>query len=77
MKQNQMPDNAPAAMVQKEFLTVEDIKSVLSVSRSTVYNIINRGEIRATFIGKKLIRIHRNDFREYLDKHASSLSTSQ
>lgn len=49
-------------------LTVEDLRSALSVSRNTAYQLIRSGQIRSIKIGSKGIRIPREAIVEFLSK---------
>ena len=42
-------------MNNKAYYTVEDLKDILGVSRSTVYNLLKRNEFRWLHIGNKFI----------------------
>jgi putative molybdopterin biosynthesis protein len=47
-------------------LTPADAARMAQVSRETIYREIDRGELRATHVGRQL-RIDPADFRTYLD----------
>ena len=49
-------------------LSVEDLRSVLSISRNTAYQLIRSGQIRSVKIGSKGIRIPREAIVEFLSK---------
>lgn len=54
-------------MIQKQFLTIEDISNELSVSRQTVAKYICQKELNAIKINKSY-RIHYQDFENFLNK---------
>jgi len=45
----------------KKILTVQEVASLLSCSKKTVYRFINRGTIDAVNLGDRLTRIKRSD----------------
>jgi excisionase family DNA binding protein len=49
-------------------LTVEDLRSVLSISRNTAYQLVRCGQIRSVKVGSKGIRIPREAIVEFLSK---------
>ena len=51
-------------------LSVRDLQKILHIGHCSAYALVNSGAIRSFRIGKN-IRIHREDFVEYL-KHAST-----
>ena len=52
-----------------EFLTVNNACDELNVSKQFIYNNISSGELKAHKIGKKIIRIHRKDFIDFINRH--------
>lgn len=50
-------------------VTVEQAAEKLMVSRTTVYAIISRGELKVRHIGRA-VRIHVRDLEEYADRLA-------
>lgn len=48
-------------------LTVGEVAEILRVDEKTVRSIVNRGELRRTIIGERLVRFHPDDLEEYLD----------
>lgn len=51
-------------MSNEEFYTVEDVSGILKLKKHTVYEIIKRGELSCTKLGKQ-IRILKSDFDAY------------
>lgn len=51
-------------------LTVQDVMRWLHMSRSTVYQLIRRGELRAVHIGSA-VRFQPRDVQAYLDRRAA------
>lgn len=49
------------------FLTVEEVRQRLSVSRALVYRLINRGDLASHHIGTS-IRIAEEDLQDYLQR---------
>ena len=49
-------------------LTVEDLRSALSISRNSAYQLIRSGQIRSIKIGSKGIRIPKDALLEFLSK---------
>lgn len=52
--------------MDKEFLTPLEIANILKIKKNTVYEMIKRGDINATRVGKQL-RISKSDFANYLN----------
>lgn len=59
--------------MQKEFLTIEEVSKLLSVSRQTVSRYIQEKRLSAIKINKHY-RIHKNDFENFLSKNTTSVS---
>jgi putative molybdopterin biosynthesis protein len=59
---------APAVSVS--MLTPAEVARLAQVSTATVYREIDRGELRASHVGRQL-RIDPGDFREYLDREGA------
>lgn len=53
---------------QKRYITVSDVAKYMSIGRSTIYEMINRGEIPATRIGRRVL-IHRKHFLAFLEEN--------
>jgi excisionase family DNA binding protein len=54
-------------------LTPEEVADALSVSRHTVYRLIERGEISTVRIGR-LRRVRKVDLERWMEEHLSSAS---
>ena len=52
---------------QKRCYTVEDLQTILCVSRPTVYNLLKKNEFRWFQIGGGKYRIPKNSFDDWLD----------
>ena len=50
------------------FFIVKEVADILQISRSTVYNLIKAGELRAVQIGRA-VRVRRSDLEEYIWKN--------
>ncbi len=56
--------------IDKEFLTIEDVASILSVCPKTVGSMLKDARNKLAHIKRDgLIRIESKDLREYLDKY--------
>lgn len=49
----------------QEFLTIDEVKEMLKVSKHTLYRYINAGKLKAYKLGKEF-RIDKKDFEEFL-----------
>ena len=54
-----------------QMLTPDDIMQVLRLSRSTVYNMLKRGEIPSVKIGN-MLRINKSAFEHWLEQHTAA-----
>ena len=54
--------------IEKRCYTVEELQSILCVSRPTVYSLLKRNEFRWFQIGGGKYRISKKSFDEWLDK---------
>lgn len=54
--------------VEKRCYTVEELQSILCVSRPTIYSLLKRNEFRWFQIGGGKYRISKKSFDEWLDK---------
>jgi excisionase family DNA binding protein len=61
-------DIAPSALVER-LLNAEEVARILHVSRSTIYVLIQRGDLPAVHIGS-LLRFLRRDIQHYIQEHA-------
>lgn len=59
----------------KEFLTAKDAALLLGLSLRTVYRLINNGTIKATNLGERLTRIHKDNLNELLPNSTTPLIT--
>jgi len=48
--------------------TIEQVGTYLGIKRSTVYNLIGRGELPVVRIGRS-VRIHTDAVREYVERN--------
>ena len=46
-------------------MTVLEVAEYLSIARSTAYDLISSGELKAKRFGKRAIRVHVEDLRRY------------
>ena len=54
-----------------QMLTPDDIMQALRLSRSTVYNMLKRGEIPSVKIGN-MLRVNKSDFEHWLEQHTTA-----
>lgn len=66
MSRNDVAHNTPSA-VQQRCYTVDDLRVILNVSRSTVYQLLKRNEFRWFQIGGGKYRISKKSFDDWLD----------
>jgi len=52
-------------MAEPTVYTVEEIAELLRISRSSAYELVNRGALRAVRVGRRL-RVPRSAFQEFL-----------
>ena len=57
-------------------LTIKQVQKVLGLSRSMVYVLIQRGEIRAIHIGTA-IRVKQSEIRRFIQEHEAAEQTGQ
>lgn len=50
---------------RRRYLTVLEVAEYLSIARSTAYDLISRGEIKAKRFGKRSVRVHVDELRRY------------
>jgi excisionase family DNA binding protein len=55
-------------MLPKEVYRPDEVALLLGVARQTVYNWIERGDLRALKIGERVLRIHRDDVLKFIRK---------
>ena len=66
--------------VERVLLTVNQSCEALGVSRSTLYELIGRGELRIVKLGRGRrsgVRIRPKDLHEFADRHAAQTSQSR
>lgn len=51
-----------------DILTPKEVMEILGVSKNTLYQLINNGEIPATRLGRKLWRIQKQALLHFLEK---------
>jgi excisionase family DNA binding protein len=51
-----------------EFMTVSQVAELLTVSKMTLYRMIREGDLRATQIGRRSLRIRSADVRAMLER---------
>lgn len=50
---------------RRKYLTTDEVAQELGIGRSTVYEEITRGNLKAKRFGKKNIRIHVDELKRY------------
>lgn len=61
-------------MEEKNALSTQEVANMLNVSKSTIYDLIKRGEIRSYKVGRK-VRFTEKDVKEYISNSRNSQST--
>lgn len=60
-------------MEEKNALSTQEVANMLNVSKSTIYDLIKRGEIRSYKVGRK-VRFTEKDVKEYISRSRDSQS---
>ena len=50
---------------RRRYMTVLEVAEYLSIARSTAYDLISSGELKAKRFGKRAIRVHIEDLQRY------------
>jgi putative molybdopterin biosynthesis protein len=58
-----------------DFMTVAEVAEILKVNQQTVRNWIDRGELSALHVGRR-VRIRRADFDELLGRRSTGRATA-
>lgn len=61
-------------MQDRTALSTQEVADLLQVSKSTIYDLIRRGEIQSYKVGRK-VRFTENDVKEYISRSRESQST--
>lgn len=64
---NPMPKEENASVTSRCY-TVQDLQTILGISRKTVYELLHRKEFRWIQIGNGRYRISKKSFDEWLDR---------
>ncbi len=51
-----------------DILTPKEVMEILGISKNTLYQLINNGEIPGTRLGRKLWRIQKQALLDFLEK---------
>ena|SRR5215213_3275877 len=54
---------------EQEFITINQLQSILSVGRTTAYGLVSSGELRAIKVGRA-IRVRRADLDRWAERHS-------
>ncbi len=54
-----------------DILTIEEVSSILKVSKRTIYRWIESGDLKVARIGRKTYRVFESDLRKFIRKHIS------
>ena len=54
-------------VVTREWYSIKEVAHRLGVVPATVERLVNKGKIKASRVGKKLIRIHQSDLDRYVE----------
>lgn len=73
-KNNQIPEERRSAMAQNKSLSTQEVADILHVSKSTIYELIRRGEINSYKIGRK-VRFTQDDVDAYIARSRHEYST--
>jgi excisionase family DNA binding protein len=57
------------------FYTIDEVKKILKISRRTLYNYINNGNIKAVKIGKYW-RIRQTDLEKFIEDNTTQINNS-
>ncbi|AFV01176.1 MULTISPECIES: helix-turn-helix transcriptional regulator [unclassified Dehalobacter] len=60
-------------MTEKKALSTQDVAAMLHVSKSTIYDLIRKGEISSYKVGRK-VRFTENDVQDYISRSKKSQS---
>lgn len=61
--------------MENDLLSAQEVSEILKISRNTVYELIKRGELNSSKIGKQL-RVSRNEVNAYLNGITQSVTES-
>ena len=50
---------------RRRYMTVLEVAEYLSIARSTAYDLISSGELKAKRFGKRSIRVHVEELQRY------------
>jgi excisionase family DNA binding protein len=59
-------DNIMCDLCEKSILEVEDIQSILGISRNKAYQLVNSGQFHVVRVGR-LIKVSRKVFEDWLN----------
>ncbi len=62
-------EQMPKRVCEKRTYTVEEIATLLGISRTSAYEFVKKGEVKAVRIGAS-IRISKKSFDEWLDRQS-------
>lgn len=62
-------EQMPKRVCEKRTYTVEEIATLLGISRTSAYEFVKKGEVKAVRIGAS-IRISKKSFDEWLDQQS-------
>jgi excisionase family DNA binding protein len=54
---------------EQEFITINQLQSILGVGRTTAYGLVSSGELRAIKVGRA-IRVRRADLDRWAERHS-------
>ena len=54
-------------MAEKEWMTIDDLREYLSISRSTVFNLLRQGTLPHSRVGKRKILFSKKAIDKYLE----------
>jgi excisionase family DNA binding protein len=60
-------------ITQDEFLTKREAAIALRVCQKTLENLVRRGELKVSKIGKQIWRVRRSELDALMTRHASGL----
>lgn len=50
---------------RRRYLTVSEVADYLAISRSSAYDLISRGDLKAKRFAKRSLRVHVDELRRY------------
>jgi excisionase family DNA binding protein len=68
-----MPKTGATSVITPAWLTYKQAQAYSNLSRTTLWELINSGVIRAAYVGRA-VRISRDSLEEFMERQASSVA---